>query len=157
MTERYIHRRATANDIAILVRHRRLMMAEIAVGVPESVLDAMDTAYAAYLQKQLCDGTTWAWVAEANNTIIASAAVSMLSWPPEPGDTSEEAALLHSMYTEPQHRRRGLARLIAETAIQHCRESGFKWITLDASEAGRALYESLGFSVNQSTTMELRL
>jgi len=50
------------------------------------------------------------------------------------------------MYTEPEHRRRGLARRLMEAMIGWCREEGYASLFLHASDEGRALYAALGFS-----------
>jgi hypothetical protein len=42
-------------------------------------------------------------------------------------------------------RRRGIGHQLTQTIIAWCRERGFEWIYLHASDQGRPLYESLGF------------
>jgi GNAT superfamily N-acetyltransferase len=59
------------------------------------------------------------------------------------------------MYTEPGFRRKGVAKLIAETAIEWCRNHGYERINLDASEAGKPLYEKLGFAPGYSMRLQL--
>ena len=49
------------------------------------------------------------------------------------------------MYTEPEHRRRGLARRLMAEMIAWCRAAGLGSVSLHASDAGRPLYEALGF------------
>jgi GNAT superfamily N-acetyltransferase len=58
-----------------------------------------------------------------------------------------------NMYTEPAYRRRGLAKQVLESIIAWCREQGFKAVLLHASDAGRGLYEQMGFE----PTNEMRL
>jgi GNAT superfamily N-acetyltransferase len=48
---------------------------------------------------------------------------------------------------------RGLAKSIMEAMISWCSEQGFAWVSLHASDAGRHLYETLGFT----PTNEMRL
>jgi GNAT superfamily N-acetyltransferase len=62
---------------------------------------------------------------------------------------------LMSMYTETAFRRKGIAKSIVCNAIAWSREHGYDKINLHASEMGRHLYESLGFSA--TTEMRLRL
>ena len=57
------------------------------------------------------------------------------------------------MYTDPAHRRRGLARRLMETMIAWARAEGHATLYLHASDEGRGLYESLGFA----PTNEMRL
>ena len=57
------------------------------------------------------------------------------------------------MFTEPEHRRRGLARWIVETIVGWGREAGLPGVYLHASDEARPLYASLGFE----PTSEMRL
>ncbi|PIS27506.1 MAG: hypothetical protein COT43_10080 [Candidatus Marinimicrobia bacterium CG08_land_8_20_14_0_20_45_22] len=50
-------------------------------------------------------------------------------------------------------RHRGLAKSIMNAMIRWCREQGFGCVSLHASDAGRHLYESMGFK----PTNEMRL
>lgn len=144
-------REAASGDIPVLVVHWRRMYedwgASEARHFAPTDLEAMAKAYAEYLEIHLASRTVRAWIANAGGEVIASGAVSILAYPPGPGTTSEHTALLHSMYTVPEHRRRGIARRIVETAIAFCRENGCKRITLGGrgTDAGRSLYESVGF------------
>ncbi|HEY4689814.1 MAG TPA: GNAT family N-acetyltransferase [Anaerolineae bacterium] len=150
-------REATPADIPVLVNHRRRMSEDIAVMADERHeprdLDRMDSAYGEHLRTHLDDGSLRAWVIESDGRIVASGAVSFFSWLPRPRDSTERLAYLHSMYTEPEYRRRGLARRIVQAAIDACRAAGMHRLTLHASEAGRSVYQSLGFL----PTNEMRL
>ncbi|MGH2594245.1 MAG: GNAT family N-acetyltransferase [Anaerolineae bacterium] len=153
-------RDATPADIPALVSHRRRMFEDMAsargTAQDPAGLYAMDAAYALHLHAHLGDDTLRAWVIEAAGRIVASGAVSFLVWPPRPNDLTERLALLHSVYTAPEYRRRGLARRIVQTAIEVCRVEGLRRLTLHASEAGRLLYESLGFEPTNEMRLVLR-
>ena len=154
-------RAATGGDAAVLASHRRLMYEDMheAQGFeyPPGGLDAMEAAYAEQLRKGLADGSILAWVVEDGGDVVASGAVSVLPWPPGPMAAGGRTGLLHSMYTAPDHRLRGLARRIVETAIAACREAGLLWITLGGTgtDAGRHLYDSLGFKPTQVSRLVL--
>ena len=60
-----------------------------------------------------------------------------------------------NMYTEPEHRRQGLARRLMEAMIDWTRREGYAALFLHASEAGRPLYKELGFE--PTNEMHLRL
>jgi GNAT superfamily N-acetyltransferase len=64
-------------------------------------------------------------------------------------------ALLHNVHTLPEFRRRGFARRLVETAVAWCREEGFSRVTLNASAAGRPLYENLGFRPTNQMSLKL--
>lgn len=63
-----------------------------------------------------------------------------------------DVAVIDQVETEPEHRRRGLGRLVmrsmADTAVQHDATTGL----LVATEDGRALYSSLGWTLESVVT-----
>jgi GNAT superfamily N-acetyltransferase len=60
------------------------------------------------------------------------------------------------MYTEPGARRRGVAKRLLEAMIEWCRTKGFSAVSLHASDAGRPLYEMVGFQQTNEMTLKLR-
>ncbi len=154
----HIHRRihSTVNvriaenkDIALLAIHHRKMFAEIweSNGNPLSteVLAQLEQAYAQKLKEQLPDKTCVAWVIDKKETIVASGAVTIISFVPTPVDISHRLAYLHSIYTEKEHRGKQYAHAIIENGLAHCRQMGIKRIVLTASDKGRPIYHELGF------------
>jgi GNAT superfamily N-acetyltransferase len=66
--------------------------------------------------------------------------------PPREDDVAApRRAWVLNVYTEPDFRRRGLARRVMETIAAWCAAQGLSRVFLHASDAGRPLYESLGF------------
>ena len=55
------------------------------------------------------------------------------------------AAYIMNMYTEPSHRRRGVAYALLDRIVEECRSRGIRKITLEATDMGRPLYEKYGF------------
>ncbi len=152
---------AVGGDIPLLVDHRRRMFEDWAEAEGKHFapadLDTMAKDYAAHLQAHLGDGLVWGWIAQLGEEVVGSGVVSILAYPPVPGSPPEHTALLHSMYTVPQYRRRGVARQITEAAIASCRENGCNRIVLGGkgTEAGRPLYESVGFKLSESSQLML--
>jgi GNAT superfamily N-acetyltransferase len=141
-------REATPTDIPILVKHRRWMfddmLATQKVGYTAADVDAMEAPYEAYLHQHI--GTLIrAWVIETDGQVIASGAILFNNWAPRPGDNTGQSALLHSVYTDPEHRRQGLARRIMDAMLAECARLGLHTINLHASDAGRPIYENMGF------------
>ncbi|HBZ01259.1 MAG TPA: GNAT family N-acetyltransferase [candidate division Zixibacteria bacterium] len=56
-----------------------------------------------------------------------------------------ELAWIGMMLVDPDYRRRGLGTRLMRAALEHLQRIGVKSIKLDATPAGRPLYESLGF------------
>ena len=142
-------REATDNDILFLASHHRKMFEEIwqtrGEDIENSRFTEIEKAYVQKLHRQLHDGSCKAWVIEDELRIIASGAISIVSFVPTPKDSSSTVAYLHSVYTEKDQRNNHCANRIIEQALQYCKAKGIRRIILNASEAGRPLYEKLGF------------
>lgn len=54
-------------------------------------------------------------------------------------------ATVTNVYVDKEHRRQGLARQLVEKLIAMAKADGYRVLELQASDAGRHLYESLGF------------
>jgi len=142
-------REATEHDIPRLGIHHRKMFEEIlkkkGESIDPSIPKALERTYAKKLKQELTDGSCKAWVIEHKNRIVASGAITIASLVPTPKDLSSSVAYLHSMYTEKGYRNNSFANLIVERAIRFCRDNGINRVFLNASEAGRPIYERLGF------------
>ncbi|MFT3698967.1 MAG: GNAT family N-acetyltransferase [Kofleriaceae bacterium] len=60
-------------------------------------------------------------------------------------DPSSEPARVRAMYTDPDHARRGIGRLILQACEQAARAEKFSRVELAATLAGVPLYEACGF------------
>jgi GNAT superfamily N-acetyltransferase len=149
----YRVRVATLDDIRTLVRHRIGMFTDM--GVPLDVA-ALETAFRRWLAELMPAGTYRAWLVETDaGEIAAGGGITILPWPPGPRYVGDRLAFVYNVYTEPAHRRRGLARLLMDTIHIWCREAGVTSMALNASDDGRPLYEALGYQVAPNPMMFL--
>ena len=147
-------REATLDDLTSLVRHRRVMFVEATGAKGDKELAAMDEGYRRHIQKSLPTNIFKAWIIEnREGKIAASGGITVYEQPPRPQDETLRYVYVHSIYTEPEYRRLGLARKLLETIVDYCREQKFKTLTLHAVEASKSLYESFGFK----PTTEMRM
>lgn len=65
-------------------------------------------------------------------------------------DPLTERARIRAMYTDPEHVRRGVGRLILDTAEQAAAAIGFTSLEMAATEAGRPFYARCGYRVEKS-------
>jgi GNAT superfamily N-acetyltransferase len=146
---------ATPDDIESLAVHHRKMFEEIweRKGQVLEMAKAIEVekAYLRKLDNEIPTGICKAWVVKNDGEIVASGAISIISYVPIPDDTNNIVAYLHSIYTEKDFRGRKLARQIIEQAIDYCKENGIHRVILSASNAGRPLYEKLGFVATPET------
>ncbi len=146
-------REASAEELPLVLRHRRGMFRDMGYR-DEQKLDAMEAASAPFFLAGLRDGTYHGFFAtDGDGRVVAGGGVVLIEYQPHPSDPRPRRAFVVNMYTEPEHRRRGLARRLMEAMVDWCRREGYATLSLHASDAGRALYESLGFRA----TNEMRL
>jgi GNAT superfamily N-acetyltransferase len=140
---------AKMDDIPILVTHHHKMFKEIwtlkGLEIDAHQFEEMDKAYTKKLNEELVNGTCTAWVVKKEDKIVASGSISIHSMVPRPDDSSYRVAHLHSVFTEYDYRENGFASLITKNAIHYCKSRGIKRMTLEASNAGRPIYEKIGF------------
>jgi GNAT superfamily N-acetyltransferase len=145
-------REATVADLATIMRHRRAMFSDLGF-CDEAALDAMEATSAPFIKAGLKKGSYQTWLAEAKGIVVAGGGLVIVGHPSAPNDTNPRRAWILNMYTEPEYRYRGFAKAIVETIVGWCRSLGFPSVSLHASDAGRHLYEILGFV----PTNEMRL
>ena len=63
---------------------------------------------------------------------------------------------VYNVYTEPAHRRRGVARALLDVLHDWALARGLGAIGLHASAAGRPLYETLGYRPTNEMRLDLR-
>jgi GNAT superfamily N-acetyltransferase len=155
MSEDITLRMATVDDVWVIVHHRRAMFADMGY-TDAPALDAMDAAFAPYVRHALADGSYRGWLAvTGDGRVAAGGGLIVHEWPATPRSTDTQCAYILNVYTEPEYRRRGIARRIINAILDFCRIEGFHSVSLHASEQGRAMYVSMGFE--QTNEMRLRL
>ena len=153
MSAGYRVRFATLADTDALVRQRIAMFTEMGVPLDAAVLD---TAFRAWLAKVMPVGTYRAWLVDGpDGEVVGGGGITILPWPPGPRYVGDTLAFVYNVYTEPPHRRRGLARLIMDTIHAWCRDQGITSMALNASRDGKPLYEAMGYAESASPMMFL--
>jgi len=149
----YTVRDATLADTDVLVRHRVGMFTDMGVRFDVPVLEA---SFRAWLAETMPPGTYRAWlVDDATGAAAAGGGLTVLPWPPGPRDVGSRLAFVYNVYTEPAHRRRGLARLVMDTIHGWCRDNGIASVALNASRDGLPLYQSMGYVESPAPMMFL--
>ena len=153
----YHARPATLDDVGALVHHRIGMFTDMGLSIDRPAIEA---AFRRWLAEAMPAGIYRAWVVDdgaPDGSIVAGGGITILPWPPGPRSLGTRIAFAYNVYTEPSHRRRGLARMIMDAIHAWCRENGIAAIALNASTDGQPLYESMGYGVTPSPMMFLFL
>ncbi|MBX3064286.1 MAG: GNAT family N-acetyltransferase [Anaerolineae bacterium] len=148
------YRRITFDDAATVTYHRRSMY-EAMGNTDPAILDPMEANFIGWVKRRLEDGTYLGWFCLDGEKIVAGVGIWLQDWPPHVLDPQGPRAYILNVFVEPEYRQQGIARELTQHCIDWSREQGIKVITLHYSDAGKFVYEKLGFQ--ESNEMRLRL
>jgi len=147
----YTIRRCTRDDAATIAHHRVEMFRDMGeVPTAELASELLEKSTRA-LAALLADGSYVGWFAvDGNSSVIAGAGVHIK--PQLPRISHDQVRIEDSpvplavnVYTEPPWRGQGVGRALMRVLMQWATQEGADRVVLHASNAGRPLYESLGF------------
>ena len=154
LPEGFTIRCASTADLETLVEHRRAMFQDMGYN-DQAAMRAMSQKFRAWLLEHMNAGDYLAWLASApDGATAAGTGLWLMDWPPHMIGRGRRGYIL-IVYTCANFRRRGLARVLMQAALDWCKHNGIDTIILHASPSGRSLYESLGFAATNE--MRLRL
>lgn len=109
-----------------------------------------------YYNRHMADGTFVSWIAFDGEKIIGTSGMSFVEKPPYFGCPSGKMGLLSSMYTDPEYRRRGIAKELLDRVVKEARNYGCGTVQITASDMGVKLYSSYGF-IHNGNFMQYKL
>ncbi len=136
-------RLAASQDLRRVVEFKLAMFEEsghaslLAAGALEVILNDYESLYARAEAQH--------FVACVGSALVACAGAFLKSDVPFRYFKNPIHGFVGDVYTRPQYRRKGLAKSLNEMALDWLQSRGITMVRLLASEAGRPLYESLGF------------
>src|SRR5260370_21070155 len=126
-------REAGPSDSAIVLHSRRSMFGDMGEGTVEE-LDWMVEVASPWLARALADGSYHHWLAlDSSGRVSGGGGVLLCPWPPNPLDPCTERAVILNVYTEPEFRKRGIARQIMLTILAWVKQHGLRSVNLHAS------------------------
>lgn len=155
LPEGFSIQRASTADLETLVAHRRAMFHDMGYN-DDAALSDMSAKFRVWVLQHMNSGDYLAWLVHApDGSIAAGAGLWLMDWPPHMVGMAPRRGNILNVYTHQNFRRRGLSHELMDAALSWCRENQIDTIILHASNAGRNLYESLGFI--PTNEMRLRL
>ena len=101
-----------------------------------------------YYNRHMADGTFVSWLALDGEKIIGTSGMSFVEKPPYFSCPSGRIGLLSSMFTDPDYRRRGIAKELLHRVVEEARAYGCGAVQITASDMGVKLYSAYGFVHN---------
>ena len=146
------YRKLTEKELDVFIQMRIAQLRE--EGAKEDI--DLTPALKDYYTRHMADGTFVAWLAVEDGRIVGTSGMSFVEKPPWFGCPTGRIGLLSSMFTEPESRRRGIARELLSRVVEAAREYGCGAVQITASDMGVLLYASFGF-VKNGNFMQYRL
>ena len=109
-----------------------------------------------YYKRHIADGTFVSWLAVDGDKIIGTSGMSFVEKTPYFGCPTGKMGLLSSMYTNPDYRRKGIAKELLHRVVEEARAYGCGTVQITASDMGVKLYTSYGF-VHNDNFMQYKL
>ncbi len=145
-------RPSTPADLETHVAHRAAMFRDMEMGSEEG-LKRMTEAFRPLLRSWLVTGQCRGLVLEDEGRAVASVLMLLKETVPTPVTPLSVRGYLFNVYTEPAHRRQGLAARLTDAALDLARELGIEIMELHASLEADGMYQRMGFA----PTSEMRL
>ena len=150
------YRKLTVDDLDAFIDLRIKQLRE------EGAIEDFDLVPALkdYYHRHLKDGTFVSWLAvdkeAGGEKIIGTSGMSFVEKPPYFACPSGRIGLFSSMYTNPDYRRKGIARELLNRVVEEARAYGCGAVQITASDMGVKLYSAYGF-VHNGNFMQFKL
>lgn len=142
-----IYRKTTKADMKILMKLRLEMLREVN-GLSGEY--EYDENFIFESRRYFESGEQTTVIASDGETLVGCASLSYTWIMPTFWHPTGNRAHLMNVYTRADYRRRGISKKMVEILIDEAKRNGVTEISLDATEMGRPLYESLGFKASDS-------
>ncbi len=145
-----IIRKAELEDAELLSEIRKLQLIDEGIAPDCDIDPELD----AFFKKWLVSKDFLQLIAEEDGKLLSTAAVIYYDLPPSYTNKIGVRGYVTNVYTAPEHRRKGLSKMLLTKLFDDAKKRGIKKLWLGASKDGRPLYEKLGF-IQQESYMEL--
>lgn len=143
------YRKATIEDLEELARLRIDFMREVngsSSSEDESKYETLLKSNIEYFRENISNNHFIAWIAEADEKIVATSGLVFYNRPPSFKNLSGRVAYIMNIYTLEEYRKQGLASVLLDKTINEARKLGYEAIALNATDMGKPLYLKYGFN-----------
>jgi GNAT superfamily N-acetyltransferase len=151
------YRRATPDDVDVLVDYRLKFLADYAGAERAPDEERVAKKLRAYFREAVPRGDFVAWLAERDGEVVATSGMVVWQIPPNNSVPTGRQGYVLNMYTVPEARRRGICAALLEKMIEEARALGLSRVHLHATREGEAIYRRRGFVEPGDAELLLRL
>jgi len=149
----YVMHSATEADTPTLLAFREAMYQSMH---PDLDVSHLRSTWEEFFRVGLKDDSLHAWIIESDcGEIVASIVARIYELVPTPENPGGRHVYAFNLYTEPRHRRKGLAGQLLEAVGEFGRARGISSVTLHASEMGKPVFIKRGFRESNEMTLIL--
>lgn len=149
-------RKAGLADLRQVVELRVAYLSEEFPDIPAEKLHGIVQALPTYFEQHLGKDML-AFLAEEDGKAVASVMLLLTEKPANPNFPTGKTGTVVNVYTLPEYRRRGLAEQLMQLLITEAKERQLDYLDLKATGTGKPLYEKLGFRMEQSAYLPMKL
>lgn len=149
--------KAGLNDIEDLVQLRIDFLKMDQGSLSEDDEKAIRDQSKIYFAKHIHLGDFIALIAKTEGKIASAAFMVLQEKPANPAFMTGIIGTLLNVITYPEYRKRGIASQLVQMMIKEAEKIGVSSIDLSSTEAGKNIYEKIGFTTPAYTAMRLKL
>lgn len=140
-----IYRKAGMEDIDILVKTRIEVLRAANCLSDEMNMEFVEEQSREYYEESLQAETHTAYLVFDGERFVGAGGISFFRVMPTWHNPTGWKAYIMNMYTKPDCRRKGIAYHTLELLIEEAKKRNVSYISLEATDMGRPLYERYGF------------
>lgn len=141
----YIYKKAAVSDIDLLTKTRIEVLRaanQLSGAVDMSLVEQQSREY---YEEALVSGNHVGYLVFDGELFIGAGGVSFFRVMPTFHNPTGCKAYIMNMYTNPAYRRRGIGYHMLERLVREAGDRDISFISLEATQMGRPLYEKFGF------------
>lgn len=145
MNMKLIYRKAGIEDIEMLVKTRIEVLRAANCLSDEANMEFVEEQSREYYEASLQAETHTAYLVFDGEKIVGTGGISFFRVMPTYHNPTGWKAYIMNMYTKPNYRRKGIAYHTLELLTEEAKKRNVSYISLEATDMGRPLYERYGF------------
>ncbi|MCL2813821.1 MAG: GNAT family N-acetyltransferase [Oscillospiraceae bacterium] len=151
-------RKTTLDDMDLLIKLRMDFLFEDDKAQSWHDLENIKIKLREYFGKWIPNDGFVAFIAEEANEVYSTAFLSIVERPPRKADSSYLVGTVYNVFTYPEYRKKGIATKVMSALLEEAKLLNVAYIDLLATDAGKPLYEKIGFEqILNYTSMRFKI